>query len=99
MNERIFYCMKYRKLVNRKELKRCLARFTYYNKDGKKITGICPQLYDLLANKPYYKMIFSDNREKDKESSDYWSQKNSQYLSMLRRMKNLDPKKDIFKES
>jgi len=43
--ERVFYCMKYHKLVNGKELRRCLARFTYFNKDGQKITGICPQLY------------------------------------------------------
>ena len=106
MTERIFYCMKYHKLVNEKELKRCLARFTYYNKEGRQITGICPRLYDLLENKPYYKIVFSNNGEllrrnknSDKEDSDYWSQKNHEYLSMLRRVKNLDPKKDIFKES
>jgi len=98
--------MKYHKLVNGKELKRCLARFNYYNKEGRKITGICPRLYDLLENKSYYRVIFSNNGEplcrnktSDKEGSDYWSQKNHEYLSMLRRMKNLDPKKDIFKES
>jgi len=106
MSERIFFCMKYHKLVNGKELKKCLARFTYYNKEGKKITGICPRLYDLLENKPYYKIVFSNNGEllrrnkiSDNEGSDYWTRKNHEYLLMLRRMRNLDPKRDIFKES
>ena len=106
MTERIFYCMKYHKLVNEKELKKCLARFTYYNKEGKKITGICPRLYDLLENKPYYKLSLAtmenyhdNNKTSDNEGSDYWARKNHEYLLMLRRIRNLDPKRDIFKES
>jgi len=68
MSERIFYCMKYHKLVNGKELQKCLARFTYYNKDGKTITCICPRLYDLLENKAYFRVVF-DNISKTKKSS------------------------------
>ena len=103
--ERVFYCMKYHKLVNGKELRRCLARFTYFNKDGQKITGICPQLYDLLENKPYYKTVFSNNGESlrrnktsDNEGSDYWTRKNKEWRSFIEGLKKLDPS-DMFRES
>ncbi|RLI97149.1 MAG: hypothetical protein DRP00_04440 [Candidatus Aenigmatarchaeota archaeon] len=91
--EVILYCKKYRKLLEEEELKKrnCLCKFRHQGK-----CGICPNVIDLLTNKPYYKVLFSDNGS-DKEE-DYWTRRNKEWRSFIDGLKKLDPS-DMFRES
>ena len=97
MEGQILYCKKYQTLLNEKKIreKNCLCKFKHNGQ-----CGICPNVIDLLTNRPLYKILFSkkaSDNGSDRETEDYWTKKNREYFQMITKMRQLDPSRDIFK--
>lgn len=94
MEGQIFYCKKYQTLLNGKKIRErnCLCKFKHNGR-----CGICPNVIDLLTNKPLYKVLFAKNGSDNGETEDYWSRKNQEWRRMIETFKNLEPK-EMFKD-